>query len=780
LGIKKKFKVSMTDLGFFEPEKVIEEEEIKVELVADLEDEVIEQTIEKKLTLEELQRLLKAKNAVDQLYEYLFDNATLLEYHHYLEYLLKQKESKKTLISIATIANERYKSHLDWNVFTDIGSTLLGIMKLFLSDLELIEKRSLLIFVMNAFQSLDNSAIRKQLNKFVSIGIWQELSESRRQYELAKSPDRQKAWTKYLKKLESASKAQKVDMEFESSFLSKSIGFFFDLLDAQGAIEKDAVLFCERFIEFLIDLEAQLPTRRYFHALLQDHQVLPFCEASKLYELLSKSDSLFPRLIKTLAFYESFEIDELTGQAISYQEARQLKHHRMCQIQKIAYKEFPEMEDFIFASAGSLENSKSLRHHLEKLDMEKLVQFSNAISIRTEPLSMDRGSVHSRDFLIECIVFELRKHVSQLELINQVPLYPSEKLMFDDILVPPNRSFTNSHCQPLPKLNIQFLTLHDYLLRNFQLYQIESAYAIRQDIEDAVLRLNPRYNPDFVSTYDRTIFGGWARMATPLNQIQIEKVGEPRLAELTPAFVKADITYSLEKYKPEVRKEWDLIKQHDTLFLVSLQMMPDVSVTDAQESGRLTNLSGPEFKKKFGITHVRGCEVFELLDDMGDVVFDFQRATEPDHQGEVKISSHQRTLRVLLDPNQYFTDDQTSSDIYDIYGSFNVIVRRNTSLNNFKSVLESVRDLMQSDIVVPDWLTEILLGYGDRDAAHYSKVAEPTPTIDFGYTFVDWNHLTESFPGKVHFFDVDSGSCQGIEISHFGSSVCSHLSQMRF
>ena len=40
----------------------------------------------------------------------------------------------------------------------------------------------------------------------------------------------------------------------------------------------------------------------------------------------------------------------------------------------------------------------------------------------------------------------------------------------------------------LPKLNLQFLTLHDYLLRNFKLFQLESTYEIRGDIEDAVSR----------------------------------------------------------------------------------------------------------------------------------------------------------------------------------------------------------------------------------------------------------------------------------------------------
>lgn len=33
--------------------------------------------------------------------------------------------------------------------------------------------------------------------------------------------------------------------------------------------------------------------------------------------------------------------------------------------------------------------------------------------------------------------------------------------------------------------------------------------------------------------------------------------------------------------------------------------------------------------------------------------------------------------------------------------------------NNFKAVLESIRDLMNEDCVVPPWLHDILLGYGD-------------------------------------------------------------------
>ncbi len=51
--------------------------------------------------------------------------------------------------------------------------------------------------------------------------------------------------------------------------------------------------------------------------------------------------------------------------------------------------------------------------------------------------------------------------------------------------------FSGEGCLALPKLHLQFLTLHDYLLRNFNLFRLESTYEIRQDIEDAVSRMKP-------------------------------------------------------------------------------------------------------------------------------------------------------------------------------------------------------------------------------------------------------------------------------------------------
>lgn len=85
--------------------------------------------------------------------------------------------------------------------------------------------------------------------------------------------------------------------------------------------------------------------------------------------------------------------------------------------------------------------------------------------------------------------------------------------------MPTTKNFTNTHCLPIPKLNLQFLTIHDYLLRNFTLFRLESNYEIRQDVEDVVQRLAPQHNIDRKSGQDETVFSGWARMAVPIETV---------------------------------------------------------------------------------------------------------------------------------------------------------------------------------------------------------------------------------------------------------------------
>lgn len=115
--------------------------------------------------------------------------------------------------------------------------------------------------------------------------------------------------------------------------------------------------------------------------------------------------------------------------------------------------------------------------------------------------------------------------------------------------------FSGDHCLALPKLNIQFLTMHDYLLRNFNLFRLESNYEIRSDLEEVVLRMSPEFTVDA-----NTNFRGWSRMAVPIMDFNIVEIGRPSLGERKPSKVKADVTFNLQKYTDTIKQEWESLR----------------------------------------------------------------------------------------------------------------------------------------------------------------------------------------------------------------------------
>lgn len=145
---------------------------------------------------------------------------------------------------------------------------------------------------------------------------------------------------------------------------------------------------------------------------------------------------------------------------------------------------------------------------------------------------------------------------------------------------------------------------------------------------------------------------------------------------------------------------------------------------------------------------MRGCDVEGMLDQDGHLLEEFTA-----WEKKAKIPGDLRKFRLLLDPNQYRIDmEQGTKD--DIYDTFNLIVRRDSKTNNFKAVLQTIRDLLNTECVVPDWLTDVILGYGEPDSAHYSKLSSAVPELDFNDTFLSFAHVKESFPGyKIELAD---------------------------
>merc|ERR1719428_1577199 len=149
-----------------------------------------------------------------------------------------------------------------------------------------------------------------------------------------------------------------------------------------------------------------------------------------------------------------------------------------------------------------------------------------------------------------------------------------------------------------------------------------------------------------------------------------------------------------------------------------------------------------DFPKTFGLVRLRGCEIIEVLDEEGNNV------TDPNPAERKTAVGDNRIIRVFLDEAQYHRDlDVVARGGGEVYERLNLVMRRKPKENNFKAILNTIRSLMTSeDTVVPEWLHDLFLGYGDPGSAQYWKLNAAEQEIDFLDTFLDQDHILESFP----------------------------------
>ena len=637
------------------------------------------------------------------------------------------------------------------------------------------EKTAYLIFMINCFQSLEEKSVRACALRLLGLPLWANLSEARRERELRTFPQLKRHWA-HLEASEatktSAGKKGKKGAAAADDGSSDALDrtFVCDLLrhalatiegagaSPQGADDHKALRYGERVMELVIDLLSQLPTRRFFCAVLDDLCFLERCRSSALglhqaarqAAAVSKTDAaslggagaargtkedrasrhnLFIQLVDMASYYLRFEIDDHTGHAVSPTEMQARHYARINVLQRVAFKYFsPALDDLALSNIGGINTADALRAHLGVLPAETLCSLGARLRLWNEDSPLDPTLMLSK--LVQ--FHEARD--SQVDEINQLPLLPDEKLLWDPNLVPMG-DYDGDSVLALPKLNLQFLTFHDYLMRSFKLFRQESAYEVRGDMVDAVRRVAPA--PD--AHTGRTNFTGWARMAVPVDAIEITKVAQPKLGEMVPAEVVAEVTYGLEKFgaaQSPVRQEWDELREHDIVFLLCLRPQSDPRRAQDDEGGRRGGKGArkgprdeedPLFPRRYGLDWVRGGEIVEVRDGEGGVLNDF--SGKPENRDYVAVGDS-RTLKVRLDAAQYQKDmaGEARGEPCDAYDSINLLVRRKGKENNFKAILTTIRDLMNVAAVgnaVPDWLHDVFLGYGNPGAAHYSAMMGP-------------------------------------------------------
>lgn len=579
---------------------------------------------------------------------------------------------------------------------------------------------SIISFIISAFQSLENVLIRKECAPLVSISIWHNLaSEETRDRIIAKAPSLKKAWKASAKRYEAGDDAAKAKMRFERSWLYTMLLDFLQRLNGPEKDQAENLLYCERFLELLVDLESQLPTRRYVNTLLKDLNLLSVIRLSQLYRV--SDNALLRDFHGLLKHFVEFAIDDYTGEALSPQGIYDLHCQELAQLQRTSMKFFKDKLTILaLSNMGSIEQRADLEGQLSSLDASELESLCSHLGFRT---SYPKSSqiTPDRQFYLEVLASFYERKIPFQEAVEKLSPLPTEKSLYDPALLR-NETYDGSRPLAIPKLNLQYLSLGDFLWRSFLLYRSEAFFQIRKDMESLVKRMQPKAARDGSLNFE-----GFSRMAIPISKPAIIDVAPPKVGATNPAFVRAEIAIEVGRLADNIRKEWDSLRPDDVVYLLAVQSNP--SGQNASEAPRMT--------------HLRTAEIVQVLDEQGRALRQYPGQTNGS-QSKARL----RRLIVNLDAAAFKADkDQQANGKPDIYPMINVIARRKGRENNFKSILQTMQKLIVSDMTLPSWLQDIFLGYGDPASGRYTQLPNRLRSVDFRDTLLDWSHLIESFPG---------------------------------
>ncbi|KAF2432838.1 intron-binding protein aquarius [Tothia fuscella] len=661
---------------------------------------------------------------------------TLQVLERYLWPGYSDSSSNYHVLLLAVIVNVKRRENLAaWTHFVEKPAEFSSFFRRILSmsvdlTLSLKVRTHLISFIISAYQSLDNGLVRKECAPLVSISIWHNLhSDAAREAKFNSHVMLRKMWRSAGKRYDGADEPPQARLRFERSWLyTLTLDFLNRIYSvAGGDAGKDNLLYCERFLELLIDLQSQLPTRRYVNSLLQDLHLLSAIRLSPVYG--DEENGLLRDLHNLLRHYTCFPIDDQTGQQLSLMEYREEHHATLAKLQRVALKNFDDkLKILALSNYASLSQREDLQGLLGVLKDPELIKLCGLLNFRTDYPTSDL--VRDRSFFLEVLTFAHERRPTFQESVRELTIIPTERTLFETTFLR-NEEYNGSRPLAIPKINLQYLTMGDFLWRSFILHRCESFYAIRKDIEEVIKRLKPR------SVNGITRFDGASRMALEIPKPAIIDVGNPKVGELVPSQVRAEVTLDVHRLNYNVRREWESLRTGDVVFLAAVHPFDE-------SLGFSNGHSNPGSADRIGLRHLRTAEVVQLQDENGRPV------REPRGGEDEGRRPRSRRLILHIDPTAYEEDRQRISNKKpDIYESINLIVRRKGRENNFKSILESIKRLTLSDVPAPSWLQGVFLGYDDPAGATYKRLSNRLKSIDFKDTFLDWQHLIESLPGKT-------------------------------
>lgn len=383
----------------------------------------------------------------------------------------------------------------------------------------------LLTFLISAFQSLDNGLVRKECAPLVSISIWHNLaSDSAREHRFEEHGQLRKAWRAAARRYEAADEEAQARLRFERAWLytllMDFVGRLFNGSSGSSAHTKSIVsvdtvlenlIYCERFLEFLTDLESQLPTRRYVNTLIQDLNLLALVRISPMFNV--QANGLLRDLFVLFRHFVNFPIDDNTGTQYFRAQTNEKHYERLARLQRIALKHFKsKLTILALSNYGAIDHRQELQAHFEPLKETELEEFCTLLGFRTAYPSAV-GVQLNREFLMEILITAYEKRKTFQDTVRDLSTKPTEIELYDPSLMR-NEVYNGAHSLAIPKINLQYLSVGDFLWRSFVLYRCEQFFEIRRYLEDIIKRLQP----EGTGLDGDVRFNGFSRMALPITK----------------------------------------------------------------------------------------------------------------------------------------------------------------------------------------------------------------------------------------------------------------------
>ena len=499
-----------------------------------------------------------------------------------------------------------------------------------------------------------------------------------------------------------------------------------------GSVVGDHLQYCEDFVVFLTDLVSQLPTRRYTNTLLKDVNLLTV--ATIAISESAKHLDLLRDLLGLLKHFSDFAVEESIPPSASGTGSGRANISSLQNLQRVAGRLFQtKLKVLSLSNLASIESRSDLVGLIGPLNEAELHELCHALGLRTE-YPKGSGIVANKNILMETFVTAFERRATLQETIAQMTVLPTEQTLYDARMLE-NEDYNNSVPLSIPRLNLQYLNFDDFVWRSFQLHRAEAYFDIRKDIEAVVKKMSPRVGRD-----REFVFGGFSKMALPMNKPAIIEVAPPQVGESFPAFVKAEVLLDVSRLGDALRAEWDALRPGDIVFFaaVKAEEQPTRVLTDGHSSSHPSRPSN--------IAHIRTAELIQMQDEQGRPIRTFQQS----QANGFSSRDRQRRLVVHLDTQSYVKDVEVQSTTkVDILSKLNVVIRRRGRENNFRPILETIQSLSATEQSLPEWLQDVLLGYGNPEAATYTHLDDKISIIDFRDTFLDWDHLVSAFPQRA-------------------------------